>query len=154
MIRDANRARIVYPALRGRPRTAAVTSVSLITVSDSSYCSVTNDNLFYVPWGNESEAFSGAVDEEVAFIPPFGANTTIVRVNLVFEVAVGSTTVTIRDFDETILATSIINISGAETLFEIDFDYALSDSVPIIFGIDPTLTPQSVRFQVIAQETT
>ena len=124
----------------------------MATVITNSYCNRTNTSLFFPPWQNAASATTGGVDEEVMWIPPFGANTTIVRLQFFLEIAVGFTTVTIRSINESILATSVINITDADLVYEAEFNYSLSDSVPIIFGIDPTLTPQSVRIQVISEE--
>lgn len=153
-MRDANREKVVYPDIRKKSRAATVAAASRRIVSDSSYCSTISANLFYIPWGNEAEASAGQVDEEVGFIPPFGANTTIVSLNIVCEAAAGSTIVTIREYDETILASSVIDITAAETLFSIDFNHALADTAPVIIGIDPTVLAQSIRVQIVVQETT
>lgn len=156
MIRDINRSKIVYPAFRKRSRSvSAVASSARNMVADCSTCNRSSaSSIFYIPWSNITEATAGAVDVEAMWIPPFGANTTILRLQLLCENAAGNTTVTIRSINEDILATAaVIDISSANTVYEFEFNYSVTDSTPLIIGVDTTVGPQSVRAQLISQET-
>lgn len=156
MIRDVNRSKIVYPAFRKRVRpVAAVASSARNMATDCSACNrSSSSSIFYIPWSNITEATAGAVDVEAIWIPPFGANTTILRLQLLCENACGNTTVTIRRINENIITTAdVVNIASADTIYEFELNYEVSDSTPLIIGVDPTTGPQSVRAQLISQET-
>jgi len=152
VIRDSNRSKRVYPAFRRRvrPVASAATAIPKV-VMNNSFCergSVTS--LFYVPWTSQSE--SSSFNEEVSWIPPFGANTTIASVFIYAQSAGGSTTVTIRDSSLSVLATSTVTMS-AQTLHEFVFDYPLNSADIIAIGVEPTTRLDSVRTQILAQET-
>ena len=155
MIRDVNRSKIVYPAFRRRARPVVAASSARNMVADTSTCDrASSSAIFYIPWGNLSEATSGAVDVEVMWIPPFGANTTIVRLQLLCENAAGSTTVTIRRINEDVILTAaVVDISSASTLYEFELNHSFSDTTPVIIGVDTSAGPQTVRAQLISQET-
>ena len=156
MIRDTNRAKRVYPSFKRRARAVATTTAAALPkiVMNNSFTERGSANsLHYVPWGSQTEATAGGVDEEVIWIPPFGANTTIVSVFIFAQTAGGSTTVTIRQSDETVLATVVIDMASAQTMYEAEFDYVMTANEPIVIGIDPTTALNSVRTQIVAQET-
>ncbi len=155
MIRDSNRSRRTYPVVRKRARASTTTSATLSRITmNTSFCERSSDTaLFYAPWGSLAEGTAGDIDEEAIWLPPFGDNTTITSVLLYTQTAAGSTTVTIRDVDQNILATQTVDMSSARTMYEFELDYAIVTNEPLIIGIDPTTAVNSVRTQIIAEET-
>lgn len=126
----------------------------MATVITNSYCNRSTTSLFFPPWQNPTPSTTGGVAAEVMWMPPFGANTTIVRLQLFLQSSAGNTTITIRNINEDILATAdVVNISDPTLVYEIDFNYVLGSASPIIIGIDPTTTPNGVRVQLISEET-
>ncbi len=156
MIRDTNRAKRVYPFFKRRGRavaTATAAALPRVVMNNSFTERGSASALHYVPWGTPTEALAGGVDEEVIWMPPFGANTTIVSVFIFAQSNGDSTTVTIRQEDETVLATTVIDMSSVRTMYEAEFNYAMTANEPIIIGIDPSSGLGSVRTQIVAQET-
>jgi len=155
MIRDSNRARITYPTVRKEIREVVSTSAATTRAAmNTSLCERSTDTaLFYAPWGSQAESTAGAIDEEAVWIPPFGANTTISSVFIYTQTAAGSTTVTIRDTSENILATATVNMASAQTIYEFELDYAISTNQPLLIGVAPTTAVNTVRLSVLSQET-
>lgn len=115
-------------------------------------CRRSDASLFYMPFGSTAEALAGGVDAEVLLTPPFGANTRIVEVQFVCEVSAGSTVVTIRDADETIVATETVASVVLDDIFTATFNYDWTDGATKIIGVDPTVNPTGFRMSVVFEE--
>lgn len=108
-------------------------------------------NLHYVPWGNFSEATAGGADEEVVWIPPFGDRTIVRTVKVFSQFGGGETTITVRDFDEGVLASDSFTL-GARDVATVDFGLELADGDAKLIGIDPTTAMQTVVVQLVCEE--
>ena len=107
-------------------------------------------SLRYLPWGNVvQQGVTSSALENVAWLPPFGADTIIEQIRLFCESAGGITNVQLAEFDETLIGSPVsVNMAAAETIYSFDLgDYRCTGD-PLLVAMDPTVATNRCRAQL------
>lgn len=104
----------------------------------------------YLPWGNVVEQTVGlTAPTNVAWLPPFGADTIIEQVRLFCEDIGGSTDLQLFELDETPIGSPVtVNMAAAQTIYTFDLNDYRCTGDPIMVGFDPDTATNRCRAQL------